>query len=146
MVIQEIISDIMAKKQFIARGYGKDTRRKSNDRRAVAEREEETRLRQYFAAVRKVRRYAKRIIRDWMMNFGENFKNIRKQCGLSQQEVADKLQIKQSSVSDWENDVSRPDYEKLIALSELYDVTLYELLGIDWTENCKKPRSRLFYF
>lgn len=66
-----------------------------------------------------------------MMNFGENFKNIRKQCGLSQQEVADKLQLKQSSVSDWENDVSRPDYEKLIALSELYDVTLYELLGID---------------
>ena len=65
------------------------------------------------------------------MNFGENFKNIRKQCGLSQQEVADKLQIKQSSVSDWENDVSRPDYEKLIALYELYDVTLYELLGID---------------
>ena len=65
------------------------------------------------------------------MNFGENFKNIRKQCGLSQQEVADKLQIKQSSVSDWENDVSRPDYEKLIALSELYDVTLYELFGID---------------
>lgn len=66
-----------------------------------------------------------------MMNFGENFKNIRKQCGLSQQDVADKLQIKQSSVSDWENDVSRPDYEKLIALAELYDVTLYELLGID---------------
>ena len=66
-----------------------------------------------------------------MMNFGENFKNIRKQCGLSQQEVADKLQIKQSSVSDWENDVSRPEYEKLIALAELYDVTLYELLGID---------------
>ena len=65
------------------------------------------------------------------MNFGENFKNIRKQCGLSQQEVADKLQIKQSSVSDWENDVSRPNYEKLIALAELYDVTLYELLGID---------------
>lgn len=66
-----------------------------------------------------------------MMNFGENFKNLRKQCGLSQQEVADKLQIKQSSVSDWENDVSRPDYEKLIALSDLYDVTLYEQLGID---------------
>ena len=65
------------------------------------------------------------------MNFGENFKNIRKQCGLSQQEVADKLQIKQSSVSDRENDVSRRDCEKLIALSELYDVTLYELLGID---------------
>ena len=41
------------------------------------------------------------------------------------------VQIKQSSVNDWEDDVSRPDYEKLIALAELYDVTLYELLGID---------------
>lgn len=63
------------------------------------------------------------------MNFGENFKNIRKQCGLSQQEVADKLQIKQSSVSDWENDVSRPDYEKLIALAELYDARCTNCLG-----------------
>ena len=61
---KEIIICWHTKKQFIARGYGKDTRRKSNDRRAVAEREEETRLRQYFAAVRKVRRYAKRIVRD----------------------------------------------------------------------------------
>ena len=43
----------------------------------------------------------------------------------------DYMPLKQSSVSDWENDVSRPDYEKLIALAELYDVTLYELLGID---------------
>lgn len=41
------------------------------------------------------------------------------------------VQIKQSSVNDWEDDVSRPDYEKLIALAELYDVTLYELFGID---------------
>lgn len=41
------------------------------------------------------------------------------------------MQIKQSSVNDWGNDVSRPDYEKLIALSDLYDVTLYEQLGID---------------
>ena len=80
-----------------------------------------------------------------MMNFGENFKNIRKQCGLSQQEVADKLQIKQSSVSDWENDVSRPDYEKLIALAELYDVTLYELLGIETEPRTARSREVGFF-
>ena len=65
------------------------------------------------------------------MNFGENFKKIRKDCGYTQKEVAEKLQIFQSNISDWENDVSRPDYEKLIELSNLYKVSLYELLGID---------------
>lgn len=65
------------------------------------------------------------------MKFGENFKRIRLQCKLSQKSVAEKLNICQSNVSDWENDISRPDYEKLIELSKIYDVSLYELLGID---------------
>lgn len=65
------------------------------------------------------------------MQFGENFRKLRKQSGFSQKQVADALGIRQSNISDWENDVSRPDYEKLIALSELYEVSLYELLGLD---------------
>lgn len=65
------------------------------------------------------------------MNFGENFKKCRTEIHLSQKEVALKLGIHQSNISDWENDVSRPDYEKLIQLSEIYNVTLYQLLGID---------------
>ncbi len=65
------------------------------------------------------------------MNFGTNFKRIRKECGFTQKEVAEKLEICQSNVSDWENDISRPEYEKLIELSNLYKVTLYELLGVD---------------
>ena len=50
--------------------------------------------------------------------------------GLTQREVAAKLSIHQSNVSDWENDVSRPEYEKLIELAKLYDVSLYDLLGV----------------
>ena len=65
------------------------------------------------------------------MQFGENFRRIRKESGLSQKQVAEKLGIFQSNISDWENDRSRPDYEKLIALANLYEVSLYELLGID---------------
>lgn len=65
------------------------------------------------------------------MEFGKNFKKCREDVRLSQKEVAKQLGICQSNISDWENDVSRPEYEKLIQLSKLYDVSLYELLGID---------------
>ena len=65
------------------------------------------------------------------MDFGANFKKIRKESGYTQTEVAEKLGIFQSNVSDWENNRSRPEYENLIKLSLLYKVSLYELLGID---------------
>jgi transcriptional regulator with XRE-family HTH domain len=64
------------------------------------------------------------------MEFGNFFKDCRKESGLSQKEVAKMLGIHQSNVSDWENNVSRPDYEKLIELSKIYGVTLYQLLGV----------------
>lgn len=41
-----------------------------------------------------------------------------------------KLGIRQSNVNDWENDVSRPEYENLIKLSILYEISIYDLLGI----------------
>ena len=65
------------------------------------------------------------------MQFGEHFKKARKQSKRSQKQVADELGIHQSNISDWENDVSRPSLEYLIALANLYEVTLYELLGLD---------------
>lgn len=65
------------------------------------------------------------------MNFGEIFKKCRLEMNLSQKAVATKLGVHQSNISDWENNVSRPEYEKLIQLSAIYDVSLYELLGID---------------
>lgn len=64
------------------------------------------------------------------MNYGVYFKKARHDSGYSQKEVANKLHIHQSNVSDWENDVSRPEYEKLVALAKLYDVSLYDLLGV----------------
>ena len=64
------------------------------------------------------------------MNYGIFFKNARKESGLTQQQVADKMGIRQSNVSDWENDISRPEYEKLVELSKLYGVSVYDLLGV----------------
>ena len=64
------------------------------------------------------------------MNYGIFFKNARKSSGYTQREVAEKLSIHQSNISDWENDVSRPEYEKLVQLSILYEVSIYDLLDV----------------
>ena len=65
------------------------------------------------------------------MVFGDNFKKLRHEANSSQKEVAKKLGIYQSNVSDWENDISRPEYEKLIQLAKLYDCSIADLLGIE---------------
>ena len=64
------------------------------------------------------------------MKFGDNFKLLRKQSGLTQKEVARHLSIHQSNISDWETNISRPEYENLIKLAVLYNVTIEELLGL----------------
>lgn len=65
------------------------------------------------------------------MEFGKYFKECRKQAGLTQTYVASKLNIRQSNISDWEKNISRPSYEYLIELARIYDVSLYDLLGLD---------------
>ena len=65
------------------------------------------------------------------MNFGKIFKKFRKDAGFSQKDVASKLGICQSNISDWENDVSRPEYENLILLSKIYRCSIAELLDVD---------------
>lgn len=64
------------------------------------------------------------------MDFGQRFRDARKQNGYTQQQIADLLGIEQSNISDWENNISRPEYENLIALAKLYGETLESLLGI----------------
>ena len=64
------------------------------------------------------------------MNYGEIFKKYRTQSGLTQKDVAKNLNIHQSNISDWENDISRPEYEKLVQLSIIYDVSVYDLLNV----------------
>jgi len=65
------------------------------------------------------------------MKFGEDIKKCRKDAGFSQKEIAKKLGLNQSSISDWENDISRPDLETIFELCKIFNVTIYELLGVD---------------
>ncbi len=59
----------------------------------------------------------------------ENMKAIRKSKGLSQQELAVKLNVVRQTVSKWEQGLSVPDSEMLISLSEALETPVSTLLG-----------------
>lgn len=58
----------------------------------------------------------------------DNIKNFRKSKGLSQDELAAKLNVVRQTVSKWENGLSVPDSEMLIAVAEALDTTVSALL------------------
>lgn len=62
------------------------------------------------------------------MEFGNRLYELRKQKGLSQEELANRLNVTRQTVSKWEVGDSTPDMEKLGALSELFEISLDELV------------------
>lgn len=68
----------------------------------------------------------------------ENIKYYRKQKGMSQEELALKLNVVRQTVSKWEQNLSVPDSEMLIKLSEVFDVPVSTLLGESISETDTK--------
>ena len=66
-----------------------------------------------------------------MESFGTRLANYRKEKGLTQNDIAERLSISPQAVSKWENDQSSPDIDSLIKLSEIFNISLDELLGKD---------------
>lgn len=62
------------------------------------------------------------------MSLGNKLLNLRKSKNLSQEEVADKLDVSRQTVSKWETDLSTPDFDKIVPLCNLYGITPDELL------------------
>lgn len=70
------------------------------------------------------------------MTFAEKLQKLRKQNGLSQEQLAEKLNVSRQAVSKWESEQSIPDLEKVILMSDYFGVTTdYILKGIEPTEN-----------
>ena len=61
--------------------------------------------------------------------FGQRFSRLRKQRGLTQEELGEKVGLSGQAVSKWENDASMPDVSLLVSLSDILGCTLDELLG-----------------
>ena len=65
----------------------------------------------------------------------ENIKAIRKSKGLSQQELAVKLNVVRQTVSKWEQGLSVPDSAMLISISQALETPVSTLLGETVAEN-----------
>ena len=62
------------------------------------------------------------------MDLGQKLFELRKGKNLSQEEVADKLNVTRQTVSKWETNQSTPDFDKIVPLCELFEISTEELL------------------
>lgn len=65
------------------------------------------------------------------MSFSEKLIKLRKENKLSQEMLADKLDVSRQSVSKWESGQTYPEMDKLLAMCKIFDVTLDELTTND---------------
>lgn len=63
-----------------------------------------------------------------MKSIGETIANLRKQKGMTQSELAEKMNVTDKAVSKWERDLSCPDINTISKLADVLDVSVEELL------------------
>lgn len=82
------------------------------------------------------------------MEFNNKLYELRKQKGLSQEELAGRLNVSRQTISKWEVGESTPDMDNLVSISELFGISLDELV-LDRTPAKEQPsvqvvRSELY--
>ena len=79
--------------------------------------------------------------------FGERLTKLRKEKGLTQNDIADKVGVSAQAVSKWEKDLASPDIDILLKLSEIFEISMDELLGKEkkTVELNEKPSSQYLF-
>lgn len=77
------------------------------------------------------------------MNFSEQIKNIRDSNGLTQEQLASRLNVSRQTISGWENERNLPDLEMVVSIAEQFDLSLDELIlgGTDMTKKLIRDGS-----
>lgn len=65
------------------------------------------------------------------MELGKQIKKYRQENELSQEELADRIYVSRQTISNWENDKNYPDVNSLLLLSEVFQISLDELIKGD---------------
>jgi len=74
------------------------------------------------------------------MTFGEKIQKLRKEAGLSQEELAYQLNVSRQAISKWERDNGYPETEKIVRMSKIFHVTLDYLLNEEETQT-QEPKA-----
>ncbi len=74
------------------------------------------------------------------MNLSDKLFSLRKKQGLSQEALAEKLNVSRQAVSRWENSSAQPDASNILQLSKLFDVTADYLLNDDYHSDDDSPK------
>lgn len=77
------------------------------------------------------------------LTIGENIRRLRKEAGLTQEQLADKLGVSYQSVSRWELGVTYPDMEMIPALTECFGVSADALLGMPQVQREREAEKAL---
>lgn len=76
------------------------------------------------------------------MTFGEKLKAIRRQAGISQEKLAEKLGVSRQAITKWETNAGIPDIENIMAISKLFHISIDELLSNE--KNIVQSKDYLF--
>lgn len=79
------------------------------------------------------------------MTFGEKIQKLRKEAGLSQEELAYQLDVSRQAISKWERDNGYPETEKIVRMSKIFHVTLDYLLNEEETQTQVPKAERGIY-
>ena len=83
------------------------------------------------------------------MEFNEKLQELRKQKGLTQEELAEKLYVSRTAISKWESGRGYPNIESLKAIAKFFSVTVDELLSsgevLTIAEEDNKRKEKHFY-
>ena len=79
------------------------------------------------------------------MNFKDNLKKIRKDNNLSQEELAEKLNVTRQSVSKWESGVAYPEMDKVIQICKMFNLNIDDLLNKDIKEVNEAKESKSIF-
>ena len=74
-----------------------------------------------------------------------NLKFFRKKCGYTQEQVAERIGVSRQAVAKWENGEAMPDVENIIALADLYEVTIDSLVRNIASYSGKSPEKQYMF-
>ena len=77
------------------------------------------------------------------MSFAENLKQLRKERQLSQEDLAEILDVSRQAVSKWEQGIGYPEVEKLLLLSSKLSISLDSLMATEITQNSNTEKQNV---